>query len=208
MNRDGPVFTAVASQGSWRWRRHGFSATAFPKFGGIRYTRSKLMKPVLTAATLAMGLGLAVPAVAQTQPNDPGRTSPLAQTDPGKESPLARSPCKGATLAQAAPRDAGREWPLVAQAAPRDAGRESPLVAQAAPRDAGRESPLVAQAAPRDAGRESPLVAQAAPRDAGRESPLVAQAAPRDPGKESALASADEALSPRDAGKESPFASA
>ena len=145
---------------------------SIPKLGGIRFRRSKLMKPVLTAATLAMGLGLAVPAVAQAQPNDPGRTSPLAQTDPGKESPLARSPCKGSTLAQAAPRDAGRE------------------------------SPLVAQAAPRDAGRDSPLVAQAAPRDAGRESPLVAQAAPRDPGKESALASADEALSSRHVGKD------
>ena len=137
---DGPGFTAVASQGSWRWRRYGFSATAFPRFGGIRFRRSKLMKPVLTATTLAMGLGLAVPAVAQAQPNDPGRTSPLAQTEPGKASSLARSPCS--TLAQAAPRDAGRESPLVAQAAPRDAGRESPLVAQGAPRDPGKESAL------------------------------------------------------------------
>ena len=83
------------------------------------------MKPVLAAATLAMGLGLAVPAMAQA--NDPGRTSPLAQTDPGKESTLARPPCKGSTLAQATPRDAGKESPLVAQATPRDPGKESPL---------------------------------------------------------------------------------
>src|SRR6516225_3340612 len=140
-----------------------------PNFTVVEYRRSKLMKPVLAAATLAMGLGLAVPAMAQA--NDPGRTSPLAQTDPGKESTLARPPRKGSTLAQATPRDAGKESPLVAQATPRDAGRESPLVAQAAPRDAGRESPLVAQAAPRDVGRESPF------------------------------ASADEALSPQAGGK-------
>src|SRR5262245_66008576 len=113
MNRDGPVFTAVASQGSWRWRRHGFSATAFPKLGGIRFRRSKLMKPVLTAATLAMGLGLAVPAVAQAQPNDPGRTSPLAQTDAGKESPVARSTFKGYYLVHAAARGGGCESCLV-----------------------------------------------------------------------------------------------
>jgi hypothetical protein len=79
------------------------------------------MKLLLTVATVAMGLGSAVPAVAQN--------SALAQRDAGKEPPLAQSPCKGSTLAQAAPpRDAGRESPLVAQAAPpRDAGKESPL---------------------------------------------------------------------------------
>ena len=73
------------------------------------------MKLLLTAATVAMGLGLGLPAVAQTS------------RDAGKESPLARSPCKALTLAQAAPRDAGKESPLVAQATPRDAGKESPL---------------------------------------------------------------------------------
>ena len=107
------------------------------------------MKPLLTAAALVVGVGLAVPALAQT--------SPLALKDPGKESPLAQSPCKGSHLAQLSPRDAGKESPLVAQATPMDVGKESPLVAQATPRDAGKDSPLVAQATPRDAGKESPL---------------------------------------------------
>jgi hypothetical protein len=65
------------------------------------------MGSLLTAATLAMGLGLAVPAVAQVQqPNDPGRTSPLAQKDPGQESPLAKS--TGSHQAQA--RDCSGMW--------------------------------------------------------------------------------------------------
>jgi hypothetical protein len=84
------------------------------------------MKLLITAAALSVALGLGVPALAQQQLNDPGRTSPLAQKDPGKESPLAR-PCKGSSLAQATPRDAGKESPLVAQATPRDPGKESPL---------------------------------------------------------------------------------
>jgi hypothetical protein len=37
------------------------------------------MKSILIAATLALSLGLTVPALAQQQPNDAGRVSPLAQ---------------------------------------------------------------------------------------------------------------------------------
>jgi hypothetical protein len=110
------------------------------------------MKLLLTVATVAMGLGLAVPAVAQTS------------KDAGKESPLAQSPCKESHLAQLA------DAPL-ALLSPKDAGKESPL-AQLSPKDAGKESPL-AQLSPKDAGKESPL-AQLSPKDAGKESPLAA----------------------------------
>jgi hypothetical protein len=81
------------------------------------------MKLLLTAATVAMGLGLAMPAVAQTS------------KDAGKESPLAQSPCKQSHLAQLA------DAPLALS--PKDAGKESPL-AQLSPKDAGKESPLAA----------------------------------------------------------------
>jgi hypothetical protein len=82
------------------------------------------MKSLATVATFSIALGLGVPVLlAQQQPNDPGRTSPLAQMDPGKASPLAR-PCS--TLAQATSRGPGKESPLVAQATPRAPGKESP----------------------------------------------------------------------------------
>src|SRR5258705_12923763 len=61
------------------------------------------MKSLMTATTVAVGLGLALPAFAQTPtPRDPGQESPLAQKssplaqrqpnqrDPGQESPLAQ----------------------------------------------------------------------------------------------------------------------
>jgi len=63
------------------------------------------MKSLLTAATLALSLGLAMPAVAQSA-KDPGRESPLAQKDPGQESPLAAK----AGTQQAQSEDCAGKW--------------------------------------------------------------------------------------------------
>ena len=93
------------------------------------------MKSLLGAAALAAGIGLILPAAAQSQPNDAGRNSPLAQLNPGKASPLAQSPCKGSRIAQV---DSGRDSPL----AQKDPGQESPLAKRLAQVDSGKDSPL------------------------------------------------------------------
>jgi hypothetical protein len=61
------------------------------------------MRSILTAAALAIGLGLALPAAAQTTPKDAGRDSPQAKVDAGQSSPLAK-------------KDAGQDPPLAKRA--------------------------------------------------------------------------------------------
>ena len=62
------------------------------------------MRSILTAATLAIGLGLALPAAAQTTtPKDAGRDSPQAKVDAGQTSPLAKEDAgQGSPLAKPA----------------------------------------------------------------------------------------------------------
>ena len=72
------------------------------------------MKSILTAAAFAAGVGLALPALAQTTtPKDPALTSPLAKADarqgsalaakdPAQESPLAKPSSDSSPLAKPA----------------------------------------------------------------------------------------------------------
>src|SRR4029078_7537743 len=120
--------------GARRWSRMA-SSTAVPgmldRVLGPNNNGDARMRSLITAAPVALGLGLALPASAQVStPRDPGQTSPLAARDAGQTSPLAKDPAKDSPLAA---KDAGQESPLA-----KDPGQESPL----AKPNTGNGSPL------------------------------------------------------------------
>ena len=87
-----------------------------------------IMRSLLVAATITLGLGAALPASAQ-MPRDAGQQSPLALRDTGQTSPLARSGLGSGV--SASKERIGAKSPLA------KSGQESPLA-----KPAGTDLPL------------------------------------------------------------------